>query len=103
MALDHGILNLPLEKRGDFHKELDEHLAAEKRRKENDFFVRKTAFNDARSQAQHLYLRLDNDLVKAEAKRRGMKLREFREVLKDIRDFKPKQAPLAFAPFIKAA
>ena len=103
MVLDHGMLNVPLGKRGNFHKELDEHLAAEKRRKENDLFVRKTAFNDAKSQAQHLYLKLDNDLVKAEAKRRGMNLREFRDVLKDIRDFRPKQAPVAFAPFIKAA
>ncbi|MGQ3903009.1 hypothetical protein [Mixta calida] len=103
MSLDHGMLNVPLDKRGNFHKELDEHLAAEKRRKEDAFFARKAAFNDAKSQAQHLYLQLDNDMVKAEAKRRGMKLSEFREVLKDIRDFKPKQAPVAFAPFIKAA
>lgn len=103
MALDHGVLNVALDKRGNFHKELDENLAAEKRRKEDELFVRKTAFNDAKSQAQHLYLKLDNDLVKAEAKRRGMKLSEFREVLKDIRDFRPKQAPVAFAPFIKAA
>lgn len=103
MALDHGVLNVPLNKRGNFHKELDEHLAAEKRRKEDALFVRKTAFNDAKSYAQHLYLRMDNSLIKAEAKRRGMKMSEFREVLKDIRDFKPKQAPIAFAPFIRAA
>ncbi|MDF9909579.1 UNVERIFIED_ORG: hypothetical protein OKW14_001505 [Pantoea brenneri] len=103
MALDHGSLNVPLDKRGNFHKELEEHLAAEKRRKEDELFVRKTAFNDAKSQAQHLYLKMDNSLVVAEAKRRGMKLSEFRELLKDIRDFKPKQAPIAFAPFIKAA
>ena len=76
MSLDHGMLNVPLDKRGNFHKELDEHLAAEKRRKEDELFVRKTAFNDAKSQAQHLYLKLDNDLVKAEAKRRGMKISE---------------------------
>ncbi|WP_288654678.1 MULTISPECIES: hypothetical protein [Pantoea] len=103
MALDHGTLNIPLDKRGNFHKELDEHLAAEKRRKEDELFVRKTAFNDAKSRAQQLYLQLDNALVKAEAKRRGMKIGEFREVLKDIRDFRPKQATVAFAPFIKAA
>lgn len=103
MAIDHGALNVPLDKRGNFHKELEEHLAAEKRRKEDESFVRKTAFNDAKSQAQHLYLKMDNSLVRAEAKRRGMKLSELREVLKDIRDFRPKQAPVAFAPFIKAA
>lgn len=103
MALDHGMLNVPLDKRGNFHKELDEHLAADKRQKEDELFVRKTDFNDAKSQAQHLYLQMDSALVKAGAKRRGMKLSEFREVLKYIRDFKPKQAGIAFAPFIKTA
>jgi len=103
MALDHGMLNVPLDKRGNFHKKLDEHLAAENRKKHDELFARKTAFNDAKSQAQHLYLKMDNCLIRDEAKRRGMKLSELREVLKDIRDFKPKQAPVAFAPFIKAA
>lgn len=103
MALDHGMLNIPLDKRGNFHKELDDHLAAENRKRHDELFSRKTAFNDAKSQAQYLYLKMDNNLIRAEAKRRGMKLSEFREVLKDIRDFRPKQAPVAFAPFIKAA
>ncbi|PKH21449.1 hypothetical protein CIG19_16770 [Enterobacterales bacterium CwR94] len=102
MALDHGILNVPLDKRSNFHKELEEHLEAEKRRKIDEIFVRKTAFNDAKSQAKILFLMLDDDLVKAEAKRRHMKLSEFKEVLKDIRDFRPKQASVAFSPFIKA-
>lgn len=31
MALDHGMLNVPLSKRGNFHKELDDHLANEKK------------------------------------------------------------------------
>ncbi len=102
MALDHGMLNVPLDKRGNFHKELDNHLAAEKRRKDDEMFVRKDAFNTAKHEAKRLYPLMDDELIKAEAKRRGMKLRDFREVLKDIRDFKPKQAPLAFAPFMKA-
>jgi hypothetical protein len=103
MALDHGMLNVPLDKRGNFHKELDDHLAAERRRKEDELFIRKTAFSNDKAIARELYLKLDKDLVKAEAKRRGMKLNEFREVLKDICDFRPKRAPVAFAPFIKAA
>lgn len=102
MALDHGLLNVPLAKRGNFHKELDDHLAAEQRRKSDALFLRKTAFNDAHSKAQHLYLMLDTDLIRAEAKRRGMKLTELREVLKSIRDSQPKRAPVAFAPFLKA-
>jgi hypothetical protein len=103
MALDHGLLNVPLDKRGNFHKELDDHLATEKRRKEDKIFLRKTAFNDAKSLAKHLYLRLDTDLIRAEAQRRNMKLSEFRKVLQEIRDDKPKLAPIAFAPFLKPA
>ncbi|WP_158782555.1 hypothetical protein [Pantoea sp. BAV 3049] len=87
MALDHGMLNVPLEKR----------------RKENELFVRKTIFNNAKADAKLLYDLMDNRLIKAEAKRRGLKLSEFREVLKDIRDFKPKQAPIVFKKFIRAA
>lgn len=102
MALDHGILNVPLAQRGNFHKELDEHISADKRRKSDEMFLRKTAFNDAHSKAKHYYLLLDNNLVRAEAKRRGMKLSEFRDILKTIRDSKPQNAPVAFAPFLKA-
>ncbi|MEN4807349.1 hypothetical protein [Pantoea agglomerans] len=102
MALDHGLLNIPIEQRGNFHNELDDHLAAEKRRKSDALFLRKSAFNDAHSKAQQLYLMLDTDLIRAEAKRRGMKLTEFREVLKSIRDSQPKRAPVAFAPFVQA-
>ncbi|WP_034912948.1 hypothetical protein [Erwinia sp. 9145] len=103
MALDHGMLNVPLDKRGNFHKELDDHLTAEKRRKDDELFVRKTIFNNAKAEAKLLYDLMDNGLIKAEAKRRGMKLSEFRDVLQDIRDFKPKHAHIVFNKFIKAA
>ncbi len=103
MPLDHGLLNIPMEKRGNFHQELDTHLNAEKRRQKDALFVRKTAFNDAHSQAKHLYLQLDTTLVRAEATRRGLKLSEFREVLRTIRDSKPHQAATAFAPFLRQA
>lgn len=99
MSLDHGILNLPLEKRGNFHRELDEHLAAEKRRKEDEIFFRKCSFEDAKVEAKRLFPLMDKALIRAEAKRRGMKLSEFNEVLRDIRDFKPRQAPMVFAAF----
>jgi hypothetical protein len=103
MALDHGMLNIPLARRGNFHKELDDHLSAEKRRKKDELFVRKSAFNDAHSKAIYLYLLLDTALIRAEAQRRGMKLNEFRGVLKEIRDNKPALAPIAFEPFLKPA
>lgn len=103
MALDHGLLNLPLAKRGNFDKELNDHLASEKSVKADQLFQRKTAFNDAHSRAKYLYLLLDNVLVRAEAERRGLKLSEFREVLKTVRDSKPKLAAVAFEPFIKCS
>lgn len=101
MALDHGVLNVPLNKRGNFHKELDNHLAAEKRRKDDELFLRKTSFDAAKAEAKRLYPLMDDGLLKAEAKRRGLKLSELREALKDIRDCKPKHAPKVFQAFIK--
>lgn len=103
MSLDHGILNVPLEKRGNFHRELDDHLAAEKRRKEDALFLRKCSFEEAKTEAKRLFPLMDKALIRLEAKRRGMKLSEFNEVLRDIRDFKPRQAPQVFAMFIVAA
>lgn len=103
MSLDHGILNVPLEKRGNFHKELDDHLAAERRRKEDELSLRKCRFDEAKEEAKRLFPLMDKALITAEAKRRGMKLSEFNEVLRDIRDFKPRQAPQVFAMFIVAA
>lgn len=103
MALDHGVLNIPLENRGNFHKELDDHLAAEKRRKEDALFLCKCSFEEARAEAKRLFPLMNKTLIKAEAKRRGMKLSEFNEVLRDIRDFKPRKAPQVFAIFIVAA
>lgn len=97
MSLDHGMLNLPLNKRSNFHKELDDHLAADSRRKEDELFLRKMEFNKAKEEATRLYALMDNGLIKAEAKKRGMKVGELREVLLFIRDSKPKQAPIAFA------
>lgn len=97
MALDHGILNLPLAKRGNFHKELNDYLAADGRRREDELFLRKTEFGNAKEEAKRLYALMDNGLIKAEAKKRGMKVGEFREVLMSIRDSRPKQAAIAFA------
>ncbi|MFK8258298.1 hypothetical protein ACFL9S_10980 [Erwinia sp. AnSW2-5] len=97
MSLDHGVLNVPLEKRGNFHRELDDHLAAEKRRKEDALFLRKYSFDEAKAEAKRLFPLMDKALVKAEAKRRGIKLSGFNDVLRDIRDFKPRQAPGVFA------
>lgn len=101
--MDHGVLNVPLHKRGNFHRELDDHLAAEKRRKEDELFLRKCRFEEAKAEAKRLFPLMDKALIKTEAKRRGMKLSEFNEVLRDIRDFKPSQAPQVFAMFIVAA
>jgi hypothetical protein len=102
MTLNHGILNIPLHKRGNFHKELDDYLASEVRRKHQEFNERKASFESAKEEAKRMYELMDKDLVRAEAKRRCMKLTEFREVLKDIRDFKPKQAFVVFQSFIKS-
>ncbi|WP_240660400.1 hypothetical protein [Serratia marcescens] len=103
MPLDHGILNLPLSKRGNFHKELDDHLKAEKQRKAREICDAKAEFEEAKRVAKTLFDVMDADLIKQEAKRRGIKISELKQVLRDIRDFKPRLAPKAFEIFIKVA
>lgn len=103
MPLDHGIINLPLSKRGNFHKELDDHLKAEKHRKAQEFCDAKAQFEESKRIAKSLFEAMDADLIKQEAKRRGVKTSELKQVLRDIRDFKPRLAPKAFEIFIKAA
>ncbi|MGS3331659.1 hypothetical protein ACB374_15195 [Serratia marcescens] len=55
MPLDHGILNLPLSKRGNFHKELDDHLKEEKQRKAREIFDAKAEFEEAKRVAKSLF------------------------------------------------
>ncbi|EJQ2008237.1 hypothetical protein FZI51_12555 [Cronobacter sakazakii] len=103
MALDHGMLNLPLGKRGNFHKELDGHLKSEQKKKKAAFDAAKASNEEARKEAWNQYKLIDEVLLSAEAHRRGMKIRELREVVRSLCNDRPKAALKVLELFIPAA
>ena len=103
MALDHGMLNVPLDKRGDFHKELDDHLDSERKRKKKEFQDAKFLNEKARKEAWRVYEQIDEALLFAEATRRGMKMRELREVIRGLCNDRPKAALKVLEMFVKVA
>lgn len=103
MALDHGILNLPLSKRGNFHKELDEHLTSKKKEKKSAFDTAKASNEEARKEAWRQYKLIDEALLSAEAQRRGMKMRELREVVRSLCNDRPRAALKVLELFLPAA
>ncbi|HEY3982913.1 hypothetical protein [Cedecea sp.] len=103
MALDHGMLNLPLSKRGNFHKELDEHLETERKRKAHERRDAKSANEEARKEAWRRYKLIDEALLSAEARRRGMRMNELREVVRGLCNDRPRAALKVLELFIKAA
>jgi len=103
MALDHGMLNVRLDKRGNFHKELDDHLASENKRKKKQLQDAKLLNEQARKEAWRNYKQIDDALLFAEATRRGMKMRELREVIRGLCNDRPKAALKVIEMFVKAA
>ncbi|CFQ78251.1 MULTISPECIES: hypothetical protein [Yersinia] len=94
MALDHGILNLPLTKRGnsDFHKELDAHLKSEKRIAADKRFVAASNFNANKAAALEAFNRISDTLLKAEAKKRGVRARSLKKIIRETCSDNPVKA-----------
>ncbi|WP_248891014.1 hypothetical protein [Citrobacter freundii] len=103
MTLDHGMLNVPLDKRGNFHKELDDHLASERKRKKKEFQDAKFLNEQSRKEAWLVYGQIDEVLLSAEAQRLGMKMRELREVIRGLCNDRPKAALKVLEMFVKVA
>lgn len=90
MALDHGILNVPLNKRGNFHKELDDHLEAEAKRKRKAAQDAKFLNEEARAEAWRLFSLIDKDLIKQQASKRNMRVSELKEVIRSMCNDRPR-------------
>ncbi|MBD2798339.1 hypothetical protein ID856_17805, partial [Xenorhabdus sp. 18] len=78
MTLDHGVLNVPLHKRGNIDREIDkwkETQAAEKRKRMDEINYQR---EQERKEAERLFKLVDKKLMKDEAKRVGMSLPDFR-------------------------
>uniref|UniRef100_A8GLP4 Uncharacterized protein n=1 Tax=Serratia proteamaculans (strain 568) TaxID=399741 RepID=A8GLP4_SERP5 len=91
MALDHGILNLPLNKRGgkDIHTEIAEYRKQQRKEKAEAARVAKENYKANKAAALEAFYNVDSELLKAQSEKRGMKQREVLVVLKDMCNDKP--------------
>ena len=100
MAFDHGILNIPISKRGNFHKELDKHLSFQRKAKKDEFDAAKASFEEAKKEAMERYKLIDNSLLLSEAHRRGINPHELRTILRDMCSDRPRNALKVLELFI---
>jgi len=103
MSLDHGILNLPLSRRGNFHKELDAHLQAEARRKKQAFADAKFLHKEAREKALSLFALIEEDRLSHHASKRGMTPKALKTLLRELCCDKPATALKVLEIFVSAA
>lgn len=101
MALDHGMLNVPLSSRGNFHKELDEFLSSQKRLASEKYFITLEANRKVRELAKEGFKQIDAELLKVEAAKRGLKASELKRLLKDLCSDKPQRALQVLPLFVK--
>ncbi len=101
MSLDHGMLNVPLHMRGNFHKELDDHLEAEAKRKKRVTQDAVFLNAEARKEAWKLFALIDKDLLKKHAQKRDMKPSELKEVVRSMCNDRPRAALKVLELFMK--
>ncbi len=101
MALDHGILNIPLHKRGNIDRDIDKWKAEQTKEKSKRLDEINYQREQERKEAERLFKLVDRKLMWAEAKRIGMSLPDFRLELKLMVFNRPKQAEKILPRLIK--
>lgn len=100
MAFDHGVLNIPISKRGNFHKELDNHLDFQRKAKKDAFDSAKASFEESKKEAMERYKLIDDSKLLYEANRRGINPRDLRTILRDMCSDRPRKALKVLELFI---
>lgn len=90
--LDHGILNVPLSKRENIDTQIDKYKAEQLAAKKAKEKAIKAEFNANKEMAKELWSKVDKDLIKQDAKKRGVKFSELRDVLHDFVKWQPNKA-----------
>lgn len=90
--LDHGILNVPLPKRGNIDAQIDKYKAEQAAIKKAETKAAKTEFNTNKVIAKELWNKVDKDLIKQDAKKLGVKFSELRDILHDFVKWQPHKA-----------
>ncbi|MTC29187.1 hypothetical protein [Providencia alcalifaciens] len=100
--LDHGILNVPLSKRGNIDAQIDKYKAEQAAIKKTGSKAAKAIFNDNKEIAKELWNKVDKDLIKQDAKKRGVKFSELRDVLHDFVKWQPHKAIKVLPDYINS-
>ncbi|UAN49176.1 hypothetical protein KGP26_15350 [Serratia sp. JSRIV002] len=97
MSLDHGLLNLPLNKRGggDFHKELDAYLADQKAMRAEAHKANTLSFNERKAAALEAFKQISDELVEQHAKRLGIRAASLRKNVREDCSVNPNRAMAA--------
>ncbi|MDM9281824.1 hypothetical protein QU814_01225 [Providencia rettgeri] len=90
--LDHGILNVPLSKRGNIDAQIDKYKAEQAAIKKAETEAAKAMFNANKAIAKELWSKVDKDLIKQDAKKLGVKFSELRDILHDFVKWQPHKA-----------
>lgn len=103
MALDHGLLNLPLNKRGgvDFHKELDAFLVGQKAMRAEAHKANVASFNERKAAALEALNHISDELVKQHAKRLGIRPASLRKNVREDCSINPNRAMAAIKALTK--
>ncbi|EMJ9777268.1 hypothetical protein [Morganella morganii] len=99
--LDHGILNVPLSKRGNIDSEIDRYKKQQAAEKEDEIAVRNSDFKSDKEHAKALWAQVNRDLIKAHAKQRGIGFSELRDTLDGYVKWSPKKAIQVLPMFIE--
>jgi len=83
MALDHGVINVPLNKRGNFHKELESHLAKEANEKRHTRYAAIAKKSSNREIAMDFFKTIDTGLLKALAAKKGIKPSKLKKIIRE--------------------
>ncbi|QLI96510.1 hypothetical protein H0A34_05485 [Providencia rettgeri] len=100
--LDHGILNVPLSKRGNIDAQIDKYKAELEAAKKTKEKAIKAEFSANKAIAKELWNKVDKDLIKQDAKKRGVKFSELRDVLHDFVKWQPNKAIKVLPDYINS-
>lgn len=100
-GLDHGILNVPLSKRGNIDAEIDRHKKQQAAEKADQAACRRMDFASDKARAKEMWARVDFDKIKAEAKRRGVKYSHLKQLIDGLVKWQPHKALIVLPPFLK--
>ncbi|MEJ5030067.1 hypothetical protein [Comamonas sp. MYb69] len=87
--LDHGVLNVPLAKRGNIDNQLDRYKREQAIAKRNELDARKAEFDAKKAKALALVAQLSDERAKELMEKHKVTRKELDEVLKSIARTKP--------------